>query len=131
MTVVSGGIKATPNATHTVTKHDLLDCRGTVEHEMHCEPGNEGLLTSNRSECNHAKSSRLNTGVPRSPPGQEATRFCPATPKYSAPQEVSYRSIMSAPNIMNKEGSRKILFDVSEQYDIHGVVGEGSYGVVW
>ena len=28
-------------------------------------------------------------------------------------------------------GSRKISFNVSEQYDIQDVVGEGAYGVVW
>lgn len=27
--------------------------------------------------------------------------------------------------------SRKVPFNVSEQYDIHEVVGEGAYGVVW
>ena len=28
-------------------------------------------------------------------------------------------------------GARKISFNVSEQYDIQDVVGEGAYGVVW
>jgi len=28
-------------------------------------------------------------------------------------------------------GSRKISFNVSEQYEIQDVVGEGAYGVVW
>ena len=28
-------------------------------------------------------------------------------------------------------GGRKISFNVSEQYDILDVVGEGAYGVVW
>lgn len=28
-------------------------------------------------------------------------------------------------------GSRKISFNVSDQYDIQDVVGEGAYGVVW
>lgn len=28
-------------------------------------------------------------------------------------------------------GSRKISFNVSEQYDIQDVVGEGAYGIVW
>lgn len=27
--------------------------------------------------------------------------------------------------------SRKISFNVSDQYDIQDVVGEGAYGVVW
>lgn len=31
----------------------------------------------------------------------------------------------------NPSGSRKISFNVSEQYDIQDVVGEGAYGVVW
>jgi hypothetical protein len=31
----------------------------------------------------------------------------------------------------NPTGSRKISFNVSEQYDIQDVVGEGAYGVVW
>lgn len=31
----------------------------------------------------------------------------------------------------NAPGSRKISFNVSEQYDIQDVVGEGAYGVVW
>jgi len=34
-----------------------------------------------------------------------------------------------APN--NPGSSRKISFNVSEQYDIQDVVGEGAYGVVW
>lgn len=28
-------------------------------------------------------------------------------------------------------GSRKISFNVSDQYDIQDVIGEGAYGVVW
>jgi hypothetical protein len=28
-------------------------------------------------------------------------------------------------------GTRKISFNVSDQYDIQDVVGEGAYGVVW
>jgi hypothetical protein len=28
-------------------------------------------------------------------------------------------------------GSRKISFNVSEQYEIQDVIGEGAYGVVW
>jgi mitogen-activated protein kinase 1/3 len=31
----------------------------------------------------------------------------------------------------NPQGARKISFNVSEQYDIQDVVGEGAYGVVW
>lgn len=31
----------------------------------------------------------------------------------------------------NAAASRKISFNVSEQYDIQDVVGEGAYGVVW
>lgn len=31
----------------------------------------------------------------------------------------------------HKSGARKISFNVSEQYDIQDVVGEGAYGVVW
>lgn len=31
----------------------------------------------------------------------------------------------------NNGSSRKISFNVSEQYDIQDVVGEGAYGVVW
>jgi hypothetical protein len=34
-------------------------------------------------------------------------------------------------NRPNPTGSRKISFNVSEQYDIQDVVGEGAYGVVW
>jgi mitogen-activated protein kinase 1/3 len=30
-----------------------------------------------------------------------------------------------------QRGARKISFNVSEQYDIQDVVGEGAYGVVW
>jgi mitogen-activated protein kinase 1/3 len=36
-----------------------------------------------------------------------------------------------APNNPGASGSRKISFNVSEQYDIQDVVGEGAYGVVW
>jgi len=38
---------------------------------------------------------------------------------------------MSRANPPNPAGSRKISFNVSEQYDIQDVVGEGAYGVVW
>ncbi len=38
---------------------------------------------------------------------------------------------MSRANPPNPQGSRKISFNVSEQYDIQDVVGEGAYGVVW
>lgn len=39
---------------------------------------------------------------------------------------------MSRPNPPNDaNASRKISFNVSEQYDIQDVVGEGAYGVVW
>lgn len=38
---------------------------------------------------------------------------------------------MSRPNQPGGAGSRKISFNVSEQYDIQDVVGEGAYGVVW
>ena len=31
----------------------------------------------------------------------------------------------------SQSGSRKISFNVSDQYDIQDVVGEGAYGVVW
>jgi mitogen-activated protein kinase 1/3 len=34
-------------------------------------------------------------------------------------------------NAQNRGGARKISFNVSEQYDIQDVVGEGAYGVVW
>ncbi|KAI1264570.1 kinase-like domain-containing protein [Xylariaceae sp. FL1019] len=37
---------------------------------------------------------------------------------------------MSRSNAPNPSGSRKISFNVSEQYDIQDVVGEGAYGVV-
>ena len=38
---------------------------------------------------------------------------------------------MSRAAAPNPAGSRKISFNVSEQYDIQDVVGEGAYGVVW
>lgn len=38
---------------------------------------------------------------------------------------------MSRAQPPNPAGSRKISFNVSEQYDIQDVVGEGAYGVVW
>lgn len=38
---------------------------------------------------------------------------------------------MSRSQAPNPAGSRKISFNVSEQYDIQDVVGEGAYGVVW
>ena len=31
----------------------------------------------------------------------------------------------------NQGGSRKISFNISDQYDIQDVIGEGAYGVVW
>jgi mitogen-activated protein kinase 1/3 len=38
---------------------------------------------------------------------------------------------MSRTTQSNAAASRKISFNVSEQYDIQDVVGEGAYGVVW
>jgi mitogen-activated protein kinase 1/3 len=38
---------------------------------------------------------------------------------------------MSTTRATPQSGSRKISFNVSEQYDIQDVVGEGAYGVVW
>ncbi len=38
---------------------------------------------------------------------------------------------MSRTAAPNPAGSRKISFNVSEQYDIQDVVGEGAYVVVW
>lgn len=42
----------------------------------------------------------------------------------------------STPDIMGQQappagGSRKISFNVSDQYEIQDVIGEGAYGVVW
>jgi hypothetical protein len=39
-------------------------------------------------------------------------------------------AIMSRTAQQQQQGSRKISFNVSEQYDIQDVVGEGAYGVV-
>lgn len=36
-----------------------------------------------------------------------------------------------APASTGSGGSRKISFNVSDQYDIQDVIGEGAYGVVW
>jgi mitogen-activated protein kinase 1/3 len=38
---------------------------------------------------------------------------------------------MSRSQAQQGNSSRKISFNVSEQYDIQDVVGEGAYGVVW
>ena len=38
---------------------------------------------------------------------------------------------MSRSTQPSQSGSRKISFNVSDQYDIQDVVGEGAYGVVW
>lgn len=38
---------------------------------------------------------------------------------------------MSRSQAPSAANSRKISFNVSEQYDIQDVVGEGAYGVVW
>lgn len=32
---------------------------------------------------------------------------------------------------MAQGGSRKISFNISEQYEIADIIGEGAYGVVW
>ena len=42
----------------------------------------------------------------------------------------------SHPDVMGQQGppaggSRKISFNVSDQYEIQDVIGEGAYGVVW
>ena len=38
---------------------------------------------------------------------------------------------MVQPQPPSSGGSRKISFNVSDQYDIQDVIGEGAYGVVW
>lgn len=38
---------------------------------------------------------------------------------------------MVQPQAQPQSGSRKISFNVSDQYDIQDVIGEGAYGVVW
>ncbi len=38
---------------------------------------------------------------------------------------------MSRQQAPPQNGSRRISFNVSDQYDIQDVVGEGAYGVVW
>lgn len=38
---------------------------------------------------------------------------------------------MSHQKVPATGSSRKISFNVSDQYDIQDVVGEGAYGVVW
>jgi hypothetical protein len=43
--------------------------------------------------------------------------------------DIIFKMSTRAPNPAT--GSRKISFNVSEQYDIQDVVGEGAYGVVW
>ena len=41
----------------------------------------------------------------------------------------SFKMVQPATN--PNSGSRKISFNVSDQYDIQDVIGEGAYGVVW
>ena len=53
---------------------------------------------------------------------------CPRIPPSRNPS-ASIDKMSRAPN--PSTGSRKISFNVSEQYDIQDVVGEGAYGVVW
>ncbi|OHF04382.1 mitogen-activated protein kinase, partial [Colletotrichum orchidophilum] len=56
----------------------------------------------------------------------------PTAPTTSSPHRHHRRTslTMSRANPPNASGSRKISFNVSEQYDIQDVVGEGAYGVV-
>jgi hypothetical protein len=63
----------------------------------------------------------------------------PTVPSYDTQQlpNIAYERAVPPPamsrttNAPNPAGSRKISFNVSEQYDIQDVVGEGAYGVVW
>lgn len=61
--------------------------------------------------------------------GSAAPRFILASPHlYSELTRIS--SDMGQQNPPSG-GSRKISFNVSDQYEIQDVIGEGAYGVVW
>jgi hypothetical protein len=41
------------------------------------------------------------------------------------------RTVIMVQQNHSQGGSRKISFNVSDQYEIQDVIGEGAYGVVW
>jgi hypothetical protein len=55
----------------------------------------------------------------------------PSTTPLSGLDHPPHAAMSRAAAAPNPQGSRKISFNVSEQYDIQDVVGEGAYGVVW
>lgn len=90
-----------------------------------------------RQICDLLPSVSLNTAeqTPSSRPRARGTLIPPtksfllafSLPSIRTPPLTMSRS--NPPN--NASASRKISFNVSEQYDIQDVVGEGAYGVVW
>jgi hypothetical protein len=73
-------------------------------------------------------SARLNNILACSSPPLVHTALCACNNLHKTP-EAAFTMSSRAPNPTS--GSRKISFNVSEQYDIQDVVGEGAYGVVW
>ena len=65
--------------------------------------------------------------APDTPGITERVLFAPATFR------LDFQIAIGSANMsrQNQSGSRKISFNVSDQYDIQDVVGEGAYGVVW
>lgn len=47
------------------------------------------------------------------------------------PKSKSIREAVMGQQNPPSGGSRKISFNVSDQYEIQDVIGEGAYGVVW
>lgn len=73
-----------------------------------------------------SRSPKRSTDQPSNPSTQQSTPESAPTPPPKPKKE-------SKNMAQNQAGgsSRKISFNVSEQYDIQDVVGEGAYGVVW
>lgn len=57
------------------------------------------------------------------------------SPKISPKTDADHELQSPRPGAMVQQppsgGSRKISFNVSDQYEIQDVIGEGAYGVVW
>jgi hypothetical protein len=58
-------------------------------------------------------------------------QWIPGTDRPSEPQIAEQIIIVMGQQNPPSGGSRKISFNVSDQYEIQDVIGEGAYGVVW
>lgn len=118
--------------TRHLVNPDLQGGKLSISCRLPCPaPSALGTVSPRRCSCNCRLSSIhvcCCRSVHETPP---RASFLPRQFNEQARSLARSRIVMSRSNASNSGGSRKISFNVSEQYDIQDVVGEGAYGVVW